>query len=109
MRRILLISAIYMASCSTGNKSKLKIDCNENEAFRKEFFAQIDYITNNISVNQNQEFLNALNFLAMYTTVSFEEMSNYSRTYTIGSFEKDKKVWLTWYENNKCKNLKLKK
>ena len=50
----------------------------------------------------------SLKFIGKYTDVSFESMSNYARTYPVGIFFEDKKVWLKWYEDNKCKNIQFK-
>ena len=61
-----------------------------------------------IDKNQNKSFKNSLNFIGKYTYVNFESMTNYAGTYPIGVFDKDKKVWLNWYEKNKCKNIKIK-
>jgi hypothetical protein len=35
-------------------------------------------------------------------------MLNYSHTYSIPAFEKDKGGWLKWYEENKCNNIQFK-
>ena len=73
--------------------------------FKKEFFGNIKNVENLLTKNQNQSFQNSLKFIAKYTHVSYEDMANYARTYPIESFKKDKKVWLKWYDDNKCKNI----
>lgn len=35
-------------------------------------------------------------------------MSNFGNTYPIGAYEKDKLIWLRWYDENKCKNIQIK-
>lgn len=90
-------------------KSTNEKNCNENIDFKKKFFENVQNVENLIDKNQNESFRNSLKFIAQYTDVSFESMTNYAGTYSIGIFEKDKKIWLKWYEENKCKNLELTK
>lgn len=61
-----------------------------------------------IDKHQDESFHNSLKFIAKYSVVSFESMTNYAGTYPNGIFEKDEKIWLEWYQNNKCGNLELK-
>lgn len=57
---------------------------------------------------QGESLKNSLKFIGKYTDVSFESMTNYAGTYPSGIFFEDKKVWLNWYEDNKCDNIQLK-
>lgn len=109
MKKVLLIFILYLASCSATRNVISNDDCIENKKFKKYFFTQVEYVQKNISVSQDKKFLNALIFIANYAPVSFEEMMNYGRTYGIRTLEKDEVMWLKWYQENKCKNLKLKK
>jgi hypothetical protein len=109
MKQFLLIIIWYLVSCSVTRNEKSNNDCLANEKFKKEFFTQIEYVKKNISVSQNKKFIESLIFIANYAPVSFEEMINYGRTYTIKTLEKDEIEWLKWYQENKCKNLQLKK
>lgn len=107
MKSTIIILLPFIISCSV--MSKHKNECIENTKFKEEFFNHIKYIENNISVNQDSSFISSVIFISNYTKVSFEHMMNYNRSYPIGIFKKDKEVWLKWYEDNKCKNIQLKK
>lgn len=109
MKKLLLIFVLYFISCSVFKSGKSGKDCLENEKFKKKFFAQIANIKNNISLSQDKTFLNSLIFISNYAPVSFEEMMNYGRTYTIKTLEKDEPKWIEWYQQNKCNNIQLKK
>ena len=100
---------VILYSCSSTKQKSAKKDCVVNYAFKKEFFWHIKKIENSITEVQGASFRNSLYFIGQYCKVSFESMSNYANTYPIGVFEKDKLVWLEWYENNKCNNIQLKK
>ena len=114
-RRIFLIkitSVILLLniSCSSSKQSTLKEKyfCNENLVFKKEFFKNIENVENLIYKVQGESLKNSLNFIGKYTHVSFESMSNYAGSYPSGIFERDKKVWLEWYEKNKCQSIQFK-
>lgn len=114
-RRVMLIkmtSAILLLSISCWSSkqtaSKEKIFCNENLSFKKEFFRNVENVENLIYNVQDESLKNSLNFIGKYTHVSFESMSNYAGTYPSGIFESDKKIWLEWYEKNKCQNIQFK-
>lgn len=109
MKQVLLIIIWPLLSCHVTRNEKSNNDCLENEKFKKEFFTQIEYVKKNISVSQDKKFITSLIFISNYAPVSFEEMMNYSRTYTIKTLEKDEIEWLKWCQENKCKNLQLKK
>jgi hypothetical protein len=108
--KITSVILLLTISCSSSKQSNSKVEnfCNENFDFKKEFFENINNVENLIEKSQNESFRNSLKFIGKYASVSFESMANYARTYPIGIFEKDKKVWLEWYENNKCKSIKFK-
>ena len=107
---ILSIVLLLFVSCSSMNnvESKTEKSCNENLEFKKVFFENVQNVETLIDKNQNESFKNSLKFIGKYTDVSFESMTNYAGTYPIGVFESDKKVWLKWYEKNKCEDLKFK-
>ena len=109
MKQVLLIIIWHLASCSVTRNEKSNNDCLENEKFKNEFFNQLEYVKKNISVSQDNKFIESLIFIANYAPVSFEEMMNYGRTYAIKTLEKDEMERLKWYQENKCKNLQLKK
>ena len=112
----LLIKCLFIGivtlliSCSSSSKitSKNDINCKENLVFKKEFFKNIKNVENLIYEVQGESLKNSLDFIGKYTKVSFESMANYAHTYPVGVFFEDKKVWLKWYEDNKCKNIQLK-
>ncbi|WBV60549.1 hypothetical protein PFY12_00170 [Chryseobacterium camelliae] len=84
------------------------IDCKENLEFKKEFFSNIKTIDSLIYKNQNQQFNKSLGFISKYSHVTFESTLNYSRKYPGGAYEKDRKIWIDWYEKNKCTNIQFK-
>jgi hypothetical protein len=110
MRAVILILIISFISCSTLNNNRNKEGklCDENIKFNKIFFSHINNIETLISKSQNESFRNSLNFISEYVKVSFEEMSNFGNTYPIGAYEKDKLIWLRWYDENKCQNIQMK-
>ncbi len=99
-----------LVSCSSSNKviSENGIVCKENLVFKKVFFENIQNVENLLYEIQGESLKNSLNFIGKYTKVSFESMANYAHTYLAGVFFEDKKVWLKWYEDNKCKNIQFK-
>lgn len=103
-----LIIALTFLSCKSANVDNSNSDCTENSQFKEKFFFNLNYIEKNITEVQDEKFKNSLEFLSKYVYISFDEFGSYSNTYPIGIFEKDKKGWLKWYEENKCNNLKLK-
>jgi hypothetical protein len=107
MKKILILLLPIMISCSAlGLK---QFDCIENRKFKKEFLKKINYIESHIFSYQDSTFRNSLIFISNYAPVSFNETMNYARIYPPKAMEKDKIVWLKWYEENKCKNIQLKK
>ena len=119
----ILIFAI--SSCSSSKQTDLeKTICNENLKFKKVFFEKIQYVENfmlkqsefksiqdveNYNTTERIDSFNySLVFISKYSKVSFESMANYDRSYPYGVYEKDKKNWLKWYEENKCANIQLK-
>jgi len=85
------------------------IDCKENLEFKKEFFSNIKIIDSLIFKNQNQQFNKSLGFISKYSHVTFESKANYTGRYPGGVYEKDRKIWIDWYEKNKCTNIQFKK
>ncbi|GGD21325.1 hypothetical protein [Flavobacterium orientale] len=85
-----------------------KNDCHENIEFRETFFNHVDNIKNNIAVSQDLKFRESVIFISNYVPVSLNQILNYSRTYPLGVFEKDRLKILEWYEENKCNNIQLK-
>lgn len=95
-------------SCKSINVVNNGNNCVENTQFKEKFFFNINYIEKNITEVQDVKFKNILYFLSKNVHVSFDRMLNYANTYPIGVFEEDKKGWLKWYDENKCKNIKIK-
>ncbi|RYE53472.1 MAG: hypothetical protein EOP48_14315 [Sphingobacteriales bacterium] len=105
------IGALWLlVGCSSLRQSKATDEkaCNENLEFKKTFFDNIQNVENLITKVQNESFKKSLDFISKYSEVSYESMANYARTYPYGAFENDKKKWLKWYEDNKCKNIQYK-
>lgn len=84
------------------------VHCKENLEFKEKFFSAIEFIDTLIYSIQGKKFRENLNFISKYTHVSFESMLNYAGTYTGGAYEKDRKIWIDWYEQNKCTNIQFK-
>lgn len=113
MKKIIFIFPFFLlASCTIfpeKNKVSTNGECIENVDFKKEYFLNIKMIDSLIYKNQNDQFKKSLQFMSKYSHVSFESTLNYARLYTGGAYEKDRKVWLDWYEKNKCNNIQFKK
>lgn len=107
MKIFLSLLAISFSFC-TCSSSIVNKGCNENKEFKTEFFKNIANVEKLIAVDQNKSFNNSLVFISKYVHVSFEDRANYAHIYPTGSLTKDKKVWLSWYEANKCNNILLK-
>lgn len=84
------------------------VDCKENLQFKEKFFEAIKFIDTLIYSIQGRKFHEALNFISKYSHVSSESMLNYARIYPGGVYEKDRKIWIDWYEKNKCTNIQFK-
>lgn len=84
------------------------VDCKENLVFKESFFGSIQFIDTLIYSIQGKKFHDALKFISKYTHVSSESMLNYARIYPGGVYEKDRKIWIDWYEKNKCTNIQFK-
>lgn len=82
--------------------------CKENLEFKEKFFESIKSIDTLIYSIQGRKFHESLDFISKYTHVSSESMLNYARTYPGGVYEKDRKIWIDWYEKNKCTNIQFK-
>lgn len=106
MKKILILIIPILISCKAFNLNKS--DCNENIKFKEMFFYHIDYVKNNIAISQDSKFRESIIFISNYAPVSLNRIMNYSRTYPIGIFERDRIKWLEWYEENKCKNIQFK-
>lgn len=82
--------------------------CKENLEFKEKFFESIKSIDTLIYSIQGRKFHESLDFISKYTHVSSESMLNYARIYPGGVYEKDRKIWIDWYEKNKCTNIQFK-
>ncbi|MBD8081350.1 hypothetical protein [Chryseobacterium caseinilyticum] len=85
------------------------IRCKENPEFKEKFFESIKFIDTLINSNQGKKFRETLNFISKYTHVTSESLLNYGGIYPGGVYKDDKKIWLDWYEKNKCTNIQFKK
>lgn len=84
------------------------IDCHENLEFKEKFFSSIKFIDTLIYSIQGRKFHETLKFISKYTHVSFESKLNYAKIYPSEAYEKDRKIWIDWYEKNKCTNIQFK-
>lgn len=96
-------------STKKSNNVSVNGDCIENLDFKQEYFLNIKIVDSLIYRNQDNQFQKSLQFISKYSHVSFESTLNYARLYTGGAYERDRKVWLEWYEKNKCNNIQFKK
>ncbi|MEX0995628.1 MAG: hypothetical protein WDZ45_01110 [Flavobacteriaceae bacterium] len=104
----IIIYFLFILSCKSAGDTKDGNNCVENTEFKEKFFYHFNYIENNISVLQDSKFKESVIFISNYAPVSTNNIMNYSRTYPIGIFEKDRIKILEWYEENKCNNIQFK-
>jgi hypothetical protein len=96
-------------------KSKVEAKCNENAAFKDQFFSDITVVekymlekdegtTGTVTYDQ---FFDAIRFIAKRAPTSVKPNKKTHATYADSkAFRSDKDKWLEWYENNKCNGLK---
>lgn len=84
------------------------VNCKENLEFKEKFFEAIHFIDSQIYSIQTKKFHEYLLFISKYSHVSAESMLNYAGTYPSGFYEKDRKIWIEWYNKNKCTNIQFK-
>lgn len=106
MKKIFILIIPILISCKAFEVNNSA--CNENEKFKEKFFYHFKNIENNIAISQDSTFIKSVIFISNYAPVSINYIMNYSRTYPIGIFEKDRIKILEWYEENKCQNLQFK-
>lgn len=100
-----IIASFLFIQCST-----LKNNCNENAEFKNVFMSHINDVENyTLGKGDRKKYDEGLEFLTKYVKISYEETANYANAYTnYNVFKKDKDNWLSWYEENKCKNIQIK-
>ncbi|WP_265426535.1 hypothetical protein [Chryseobacterium sp. YIM B08800] len=103
-KELILFLLIFISFKNFGQNN----NCNENLRFKEAFFYHIKIVESNIAISQDETFRKSVIFIYNYAPVSVEHIMNYSRTYPIGVFKKDKIEWLKWYEENKCENIQIK-
>ena len=106
MKNLIYITLSILIGCGISTN---KTGCIENKEFKEAFFKNISFVENYMhGKGHRPEYKSGLDFISRYVEVSYEEMLNYSGSYTnIEAFEKDKKRWLEWYEDNKCNNIQF--
>lgn len=108
---IFILFAVLNIQCSSVSNNNLNKDCVENLEFKKVFNSYILQIENYTvgKTDDKEKFNTGIKFISRYCHVSDEELMNYANEYTnLNAFEKDKKSWLKWYEDNKCSNIQFK-
>lgn len=107
---IFLVLSVFLSISCSSHKGSTQKNCDENEVFKIKFFESIKKVEDDINGNgEPEDFEKGLDFIDNYTKVSYDKMLNYTNSYTtMKDFEKDKKIWLKWYEENKCSNLQFK-
>ena len=110
MKRVTFLAILLLLNSCLATKGSNKRECDENQIFRNIFFDAIRKVENDmLGKGEPGDYNEGLDFIDDYTKVSYDKMLNYSRSYTtMKEFEKDKKVWLRWYNKNKCYNLQVK-
>ena len=118
------IFAFAVSSCTSSKQiNSEKSICNENLNFKKIFFQKIQNVEtfmtkypefksiedleNYYTAERIDMFKSSLLYISKYSKVSYESMLNYDQSYPIGEYEKDKKNWLKWYDENKCTNIQF--
>ena len=129
--RIIYFLAILSIGCAGNKKLDLEREiCNENLIFKKEFFSNLsildDYyknkskstnIANDIQLNFEEklekldkiksDYYKAIRFFSKYSKTNSEYAGNYINQIPYNKYLNYRKVWINWYEKNKCKNLEL--
>lgn len=65
-------------------------------------FENFEEYEKSISEEMAQQFKSSLLFIARYTTVSWDAMTNYANQYPVEVYQEDREKWLKWYEEHKC-------
>ncbi|HMJ47368.1 MAG TPA: hypothetical protein VK498_08560 [Ferruginibacter sp.] len=115
-RVIIVLKLLCIFSVSLYSQSNyIDTPCIENKRFKIKYFKCINdveayarYQKNADSVYVSQEVLKkSLNAIGIFVEVDWTLLGNYAYNYAnISQFLEQKKKWLDWYKNNKCKNLK---
>lgn len=84
------------------------VNCKENLKFKEKFFSNIKIVDSLHFRNQNKQFSKSLSFISKYSHVTFESKTNYTGLYPEFQYKHDRKIWIDWYEKNKCTNIQLK-
>ena len=105
---IFLFVSILFVSCSPSSNAIKNKECTENIVFKKAFFDNVHNVENQVYRNKDETYYPSLVFIAKYSEVTFESMLFDKDKAPEGSFIRDKVKWLEWYEENKCKNIRLK-
>ncbi|WP_382405021.1 hypothetical protein [Frigoriflavimonas asaccharolytica] len=112
-----LVLSIILLSCKTTTIAAVETenlerygDCVENLTFKKKYFENISKVDSLMNVGASRLGKDkSLGFISTYTYVDWASMANYSRSYTGGAYEKDRKGWILWYDLKKCINIQFKK
>lgn len=107
-RFLFIVSVVSLLLFSCKSIPLIKKNCDENLNFKELFFEHIENIDKRITISQDRKFRESVIFISNYAQVSVNTIMNYSRTYPYGIYQKDRKLWINWYEENKCKNIQFK-
>lgn len=121
-----LFITLTFISCG-GNKDIHKENCIENLDFKNEFFKNLSFLdtyyekdmvpidsTDSFEqkvdklMKRKEDYHNALNFFSNYPKIKYKYNSNYNGEIPYYHYLIEKKRWLLWYEENKCKNIQFK-
>jgi hypothetical protein len=115
MNKIILVVIVFVFMTNSVFSQIVKDTCEENLKFKNYFLNQISIIGIHSEENEknyprtilDNEFLDALDIIDLYTPVTRELIYTYKGLgYLSWAFEEEKARWLEWYEQNKCKNIK---
>ncbi|PCJ92263.1 MAG: hypothetical protein COA50_15645 [Flavobacteriaceae bacterium] len=127
---IYFIILTFLNCASSKDLNTKNNNCSENMSFKKEFYKKLAFLDsyyenqskNTTIIDSNETFQNtmdrlnktksdyekSLSFFSKHPKISYQYMGSYSGEIPYNLYLDEKKVWMGWYEENRCKNIQLK-
>lgn len=129
MRNLNIYVIVFFLSMSCANKKSSQMNkniiCNENDFFKELFFKHLNYLdsyyeSSGIVVyntddsfeekirkldKENSDYYNALSFFSKFPGIDYKYIGTYTGRIPYKIYLNEKKIWLEWYEKNKCNNI----
>jgi hypothetical protein len=123
--------ALVFLNCANNKEfSRAKEDCIENLIFKKEFSKNLlildsyyDKKLKSINIASDKsitfqdkmdridkiksDYYKALSFFSKYLKINYQYKGNYTSEIPYNIYIDEKKIWIDWYEKNKCNNLQF--